>query len=399
MMKPSYLCFEGGGAKSLAYIGAIRALENVGILPPPGAFPPPMSRYIQGISGASAGAMMAFLVALGYNSQMLYTFFDDQKFSVDILDNIEDGNFVRVKYGHGTQFYKPYRGPISINPLNLLGRLGIQSLQKIFGQFARGHLSSMGRLYINSIFLDSGIVVGGGLRKVLFRALKHFIRSKPGSLETLKKTSIKNMRGYSTEHDISFAGLKELTGISLVVPTTNLSKQRSVVFSDTLTPGFPVIEAVAMSSSHPLLFKPTIVENVGIYRASDINLREDIYNGLHIDGGARLNFPLHVFDAGGSLNPKVLGLRLTEGGPGYKGDELSAEGPSLLGPCALALIATLAAGGEADQIRSEAEREQTVDIFTGYLSTFDVTRRASEADEFIDNAEKQVLAWLKRNIT
>jgi predicted acylesterase/phospholipase RssA len=107
--------------------------------------------------------------------------------------------------------------------------------------------------------------------------------------------------------------LKELTGISLVIPTTKLSKESSVVFSDKLTPGFPVIEAVAMSASHPYLFKPTIVEGFSMPQITSGVLRMDMYDGPHIDGGARLNLALHVFNGGDLLNPKILGLRLTGG--------------------------------------------------------------------------------------
>jgi hypothetical protein len=104
-----YLCFEGGGGKGLAYIGAIRALETKGILPLPGAFPPPVTRPIHGISGASAGAMTAFPVALGYNSDVLWSFFDDPAIATDLFEDVEIGLFVQVKYGKGSEFFAPKR--------------------------------------------------------------------------------------------------------------------------------------------------------------------------------------------------------------------------------------------------------------------------------------------------
>ncbi|PIK42998.1 hypothetical protein BSL78_20142 [Apostichopus japonicus] len=49
--------FEGGGVKGLAYAGAIRELENIGVW-----------QNVKRFSGTSAGSMWAALAALGYNS-------------------------------------------------------------------------------------------------------------------------------------------------------------------------------------------------------------------------------------------------------------------------------------------------------------------------------------------
>lgn len=52
-----FLSFEGGGGKGVAFLGAIAALEKENRL-----------KDIEGISGASAGAITAFLLALGYDT-------------------------------------------------------------------------------------------------------------------------------------------------------------------------------------------------------------------------------------------------------------------------------------------------------------------------------------------
>ena len=58
--KYEYLVLAGGGMKGLAYCGAVEVLEKHGIL-----------KNIKGFSGASAGAIMASLLALGYTSAEL----------------------------------------------------------------------------------------------------------------------------------------------------------------------------------------------------------------------------------------------------------------------------------------------------------------------------------------
>lgn len=62
------LAFEGGGGKGLIYMGAIKALEEKGLLPIKVGSD---KNQIKGISGASAGAINAFLLALGATSKSL----------------------------------------------------------------------------------------------------------------------------------------------------------------------------------------------------------------------------------------------------------------------------------------------------------------------------------------
>ncbi len=55
------LVFKGGGAKGSIYPGAIRALEDVGIMP-----------YVKRFAGASAGAITATLLAVGLSAKQLF---------------------------------------------------------------------------------------------------------------------------------------------------------------------------------------------------------------------------------------------------------------------------------------------------------------------------------------
>ncbi|KAL3832268.1 hypothetical protein ACJMK2_023928 [Sinanodonta woodiana] len=69
------LIFEGGGNKGLAYCGAIKVLEQLGVMPQ-------IKRY----AGASAGAMTAALLAVGYNSDEIREFLS-QDLSKIFLDH------------------------------------------------------------------------------------------------------------------------------------------------------------------------------------------------------------------------------------------------------------------------------------------------------------------------
>ena len=64
-MDPScqYVVFSGGGQRGLAYIGAIMALESLGFT----------ADQLRGAAGASAGALMAILVLVGFTGAELYS--------------------------------------------------------------------------------------------------------------------------------------------------------------------------------------------------------------------------------------------------------------------------------------------------------------------------------------
>lgn len=95
-----YLVFEGGGAKALAYIGAMRALEDSGRIwgiktqqkenqPTP----------IKGVAGTSGGAIVAALVAAGYRSRDLFDWdapaADRKLLDFDLIDVIDKRSFER----------------------------------------------------------------------------------------------------------------------------------------------------------------------------------------------------------------------------------------------------------------------------------------------------------------
>ena len=71
-----YTCLFGGGAiRGLAYVGAIRAMEELGI-------------EYDIVGGSSVGSIIAALIAVGYKSYEIESFFMKVNFDLfkDILD-------------------------------------------------------------------------------------------------------------------------------------------------------------------------------------------------------------------------------------------------------------------------------------------------------------------------
>jgi NTE family protein len=71
------LVFEGGGVKGLAYAGSLAVLDEAGITP-----------QIERVGGASAGAITATMVSLGYRADEVKSTFMNMDFS-----KFEDGGF------------------------------------------------------------------------------------------------------------------------------------------------------------------------------------------------------------------------------------------------------------------------------------------------------------------
>jgi len=71
------LVFEGGGAKGIAFCGAIKALEEKNIM-----------ENIKGIIGSSAGAIIAGALAVGYNSIEIQKILEETSFT-----NFKDDSF------------------------------------------------------------------------------------------------------------------------------------------------------------------------------------------------------------------------------------------------------------------------------------------------------------------
>ncbi|XP_062581888.1 uncharacterized protein LOC134243664, partial [Saccostrea cucullata] len=95
------LVFEGGGAKGVAYPGAIQALEELGLI-----------KQIKRFAGTSVGSMTACMVALGYNSTK--------------IKEVLEKDF--------RTFYDARLGRLSLIP-NMLFHLGWQPMNTLFEFF------------------------------------------------------------------------------------------------------------------------------------------------------------------------------------------------------------------------------------------------------------------------
>ncbi len=384
----SYLCFEGGGGKGVAYLGVIQALEQlhydefISLRPekddlkskyPTGipVFPlhqPVQQRKFKGVSGTSAGAITAFALSLGMNAHEIQELFDDLQnhfahrlFSKTtqtkanpfdrFLTDPDFGNYRAVIDGNVTQKKDVHRDPLRIAHIlsSIAGRFfpvfSRTSIQKnyLFQRLAVGYGPTSDQRgtkdYILSLLSNRGLFSGIGVRELYRKLLKKHLIDKLADygidLNTLGQPSsedspdlnlqttvanIKQKIAADKIEQINFQEYYYLTGVDLVVSSTNVSRERTFYFSAYHTPLFPVIEAVGMSGCFPFVFKPVWVDSTGIGEhiiangIVDARMAADDYGvyvgtyykggaaynesmrGFYCDGGMLQNFPLHAFD-------------------------------------------------------------------------------------------------------
>jgi NTE family protein len=377
-----YLALEGGGGKGITFLGAIKALEELGVLPlrlrPPSAgggrtISTQSENKIKGVGGASAGAITALFLALGYSH-------DDIRIEVANAPTFE-GFFDPPSPGR----YRAVDGsnnPIEKNNGSNRIRREIPSLLRDQLSFAasffwatdvlRGRLTGpLAPHYLENLMLDRGIFPGFPVRTFLRGSIQRKLGARYGN--------------------ISFRDFFTRTGVELVLTGTNITRHTPGIFSVRHTPNFPVAEAVGISMNLPFLFKPVEVEaNVPVDASLD-QLETD-YLGFWVDGGLLNNFPLHAFDHKQTsnknmLHPKMLGLRLTDGTPPgiIPRSRLHSRNRIILDHYVNTfkdnvsdIFHSFTYPSEGGQIRNADEREQTIDLYTYDLQTANFSPQLTE---------------------
>ncbi|HET9053530.1 MAG TPA: patatin-like phospholipase family protein [Cyclobacteriaceae bacterium] len=110
--------------------------------------------------------------------------------------------------------------------------------------------------------------------------------------------------------DLSFAQLhrlhvKDKRYKDLFITATNLSKQKSTVFSWQTYPDMKIKTAVRASLSIPLYYSAVRLDEQG-NKITDKKEKHDVF----VDGGILANYPLSLFDKNGIPDTATLGMKL-----------------------------------------------------------------------------------------
>lgn len=247
-------------------------------------------RIIKGVSGSSAGAITAFMLACGFSSleieKELNTFHkktlrsqfgswpfaqeQSKDFYISSFDNFFDGpdnRTLRAVTPSGNKQIFINRENISelIKEIMRIAELDIIEetafiasdsylLHKLmFDQNTAGRDAEHRAKYVHSLIYNLGLFPGIAIREYFATLL----------FENVIEPLLENDQGYYPSqpdpYKVTFKQFFEMTGTDLVVTGTNLRTSEPKYFSVYHTPDFPVIDAVGISMSIPFIFKPVVV--------------------------------------------------------------------------------------------------------------------------------------------
>ena len=397
-----YLSLEGGGGKGAAYLGALAAFADLGILKPIKGSKGPKdyvidNNKIKGIAGASAGAITATLLACGVSLDWLHTFTNN----FTVLGNFYDPPLARkvpqVKKGITDSCKElpmpndilKLPGTITLVLLPLLvlppfireavslllsteeGRnIILRGIVKILERFTGPLPPAMGKRlkedplsYLKNLVMDYGLF--SGCYSTNYFA--NWIGEKSGGAAKQKLST----GGFRSWRTINFEEFFEVHEIDLVLTGTNIETMRSQYFSRKETPDFKVVDALRISMSFPFAFKPV--------KISKSDYGSEKYVGTWIDGGVLNNNPIHAFDKQrGVINDGMLGLRL-----GNDPKPIINNFSDYLG----ALVSTILSTSERGQMQTLQEEKQTIILPTTGLSTLNFTPKQEDLESsMIDSA-------------
>ena len=270
-----FAAFSGGGAKGLVHIGALKILEEERVV-------------FAGLSGTSAGAIVAALKAAGFTADDMVdpasgrTLVDEIREFAPGISRITDlfgkGGWRRIRLmrDHGKR--RAIAGVLFLAVLLVvLGAL--LAIGFIAGAALLVAILGLG-VYLARRFVLAGLANLATFRDLLATLLQR--RMFPGEPGRVVKMS-------DFAHDTDRPALK--------IVGTNITRRRLELFSPERTPDVPVADAVAASICLPGIFTVWPIDRDGE--------RE-----LFFDGGVVSNLPAWPFDEERELDPDALTLAI-----------------------------------------------------------------------------------------
>jgi hypothetical protein len=271
-----------------------------------------------------------------------------------------------------------------------LGRIALL-LESVASTSLRQRLGVPGQIWnqlylapaVASLWSDFGLFSGDALRAFILQQLTSY-------QQELASPSGQNAAMIPADQ-MTIAQFNNLTKIAFVVSATNVTSGLTLLFNEKFPPNFPVADAITISASFPVIFKPTWIDQSVFGNVSIPDMPSSaMLQGYFADGGIADNFPLHAFDSfqysapsyrdypatamtidSETLNPNTLGLQLVPGsGPDTTQTAASADSWNLLNYFE-ALEAAVTMQNDDGYVRSARERNQVVQIPSGWLATTD----------------------------
>ncbi len=273
----SFVVFEGGGAKGLVHVGALRALETEG-------------RFdFQGYAGTSAGAIVAALAAAGICASDIV----DPETGQTILDRVEE------RFRKPTSIFGRGRWPV-IRAFRAVWFF-LKSRRKRFiaglcfvlisaAFFVGVYYTLLPNIYM--LFSIYGFVLSVGFALGIYM-IGHFFSAglgRLGDFRALLQAVLQNkLFPNDPDHTVVFSDFGAGFGPTLKIVATNITNCSLTLFCPENTPNISVADAVCASICLPVLFGRWSVRGADYY-----------------DGGLVSNLPAWCFDEERLIDPKAV---------------------------------------------------------------------------------------------
>ncbi len=374
------LVFQGGSVKGIAYLGALEELErgtndnnnnntqnaltNLFSL-----------KKMKRIAGTSAGAITATLVALGYPLDALKKEQEELDFR-ELLDE---------KSGNTRRFFFQSVNNSQANT-SKTSKVAKSTSNVVSHPIAASQISSR-------LSKDMGIYDGEFLRKWLEQHIYIRTGDKHLTFLELHKMHLKKPEVFK----------------DLFVVGANLSTGLAEAFNYLKTPNVIIADAVRISLSIPLLFKP---HTVYIKNAKgERELAKPSY--VYTDGGILDNYPINALDFAGfvdnlqeddpkfwepKFNSKTLGLRLVSSQKkAFLEGSTEAPATDIMGllPYFKALMHTIMNKQDSDH-RLREDKIRTIYIDNQNVDTLAFDLSAEEKEKLIQAGKDAVKQWFEQ---
>jgi predicted acylesterase/phospholipase RssA len=256
------LVFEGGGAKGLAFVGALIEFEKRGHVP-------------RRIIGTSAGSILAALVAAGYNSA---------ESLAAIAERLPDGR---------SRFASFLETPV----LDDDALLQTSMRHWLVTELDNPTIPDLIEPAVDH-FVDS-LIHRDTMRHLISLLLWGGWYSDKGFLSWLKDRLDANERGLSGTSLLEF---NQRTGRDLSVVASDITGKEMLVLNHRTAPTLPTIWAVRMSMGCPFAWPEVIWQaEWGTYRGRDLT------GHRVVDGGLLSNFPIRMLVSSDDYVDEIMG--------------------------------------------------------------------------------------------
>lgn len=325
------LVFEGGGAKGMAFVGAMREFEAAG-------------HTVGRLVGSSAGAVTATTLAAGYSAAEMQAALNEQADDQPVFATFL-GEPPPPPDLAATALAEFLRGvDFSLIPGWAESRLQRRLVEALAG-------GDMGRKLL--FFLDYGGVYSADA----------FVAWMTRKLDegTHPDGRPRNL-GRAT-----FAELHRETGIELSLTASDVTHNRLRILNHRTTPDLPVVWGARMSMSVPLLWQEVVWrEEWGAYhdpaggRDQADGRPTPLAGSVMVDGGLLSNFPIELLVSREPLVQRVMGSATSDGVAGF----LIDESLPVVGAPVAAEGSGLPATGKLGELRTAQRLKGLVDTVT-----------------------------------